>query len=58
MVLRVDQAQKQLLGSKLASAWQGGQHPQKFPTPNSFLQPSTSNLVHNLGSGVARQNNI
>jgi len=35
-----------------------GEHPKKLGTPYVFLQPlrlATSNLVHNLGLGVARQ---
>ena len=41
--------------------WRGpglGEHPKKFGTPYLFLQPlklATSNLVHNLGSGLAYQ---
>jgi len=41
--------------------WRGsgpGEHPKKFGTPYVFLQPlkpATSNLVHNLGLGLAYQ---
>ena len=42
--------------------WRGcgpGEHPKKFGTPYVFLQPlklATSNLIHNLGLGLACQN--
>jgi len=41
--------------------WRGsgpGEHPEKFGTPYLFMQPlklATSNLVHNLGLGLAYQ---
>ena len=48
---------KQRLGPKLEGAGLG-EHPKKFGTPYVFLQPlklATSNLVHNLGLGLAYQ---
>jgi len=50
-------AKKQRLGPKLEGGWARGAS-QKFGTPYIFLQPlklATSNLVHNLVSGLAYQ---
>jgi len=49
--------QKQRLGPKLEGGWARGAS-KKFGTPYVFLQPlklATSNLVHNLGLGLAYQ---
>ena len=50
-------AKKQRLGPKLEGGWARGAS-KKFGTPYIFLQPlklATSNLVHNLGLGLAYQ---
>jgi len=52
-------AKKQRLGPKLEGGWARGTS-KKFGTPYIFLQPlklATSNLVHNLGLGLAYQKN-
>jgi len=49
--------QKQRLGPKLEGAGLG-EHPKEIGTPYLFLRPlklATSNLVHNLGLGLAYQ---
>ena len=50
---------KRRLVPKLAGVW-AREHPKKFGTPYLFMQPlklATSNLVHNLGLGLAYQKN-
>ena len=52
--------QKQRLGPKLEGGWARGAS-KKFGTPYVFLQPlklATSNLVHNLGMGLAYQKHV
>jgi len=49
--------QKTTFRTKIGGGGAGlGEHPKKFGTPYFFLQPlklATSNLVHNLGLGLA-----